>query len=92
MYPQEYTQNELNAAIKAHTDLDIFAKWDGDDETADFRIFVDDEITPLTVDASRASIELQYNEPGSRMYVTTFYDRDIAKVGEEIARVVGEAL
>lgn len=49
----EYTERQINEALKAHTDLPITVSWDGyepsRDETANFEIYFEGETTDLVV-------------------------------------------
>lgn len=49
----EYTERQINEALKAKTDLPITVSWDGNepcsDETANFEVYFDGDTTDLVV-------------------------------------------
>ena len=69
----DYTERQINEALKEHTPLDITVMWDGYEPerggTADFEVYLDGETTDLVVWDHGTSFDI-YARTGERRYTS----------------------
>lgn len=91
----EYTERQINAALKAHTQLDITVKWDGwepeKDETADFEVYFEGETTDVVVWDHGSSFDI-YERTGDRCYASMGWAVYYDKLAAKLTNIIEEAI
>jgi hypothetical protein len=91
----EYTERQINEALKAHTQLDITVKWDGwepeQDETADFEVYLEGETTDVVVWDHGPSFDI-YERTGERRYAAMGWAVRYDKLAAKLTNIIEEAI
>jgi hypothetical protein len=91
----EYTERQINAALKAHTKLDITVQWDGDEPergaTANFEVYLDDETTDVVVWDHGTSFDI-YQRTDAHRYVSLGWADGYEKLAAELTNIIEEAI
>lgn len=89
MYHAEHTAELLNNAAKERG-VDVYIKWDGDDEYTSFCVFYEEEETPYTIDDRGTYFEINYCKPGTRTYLSEWYGAGTGDVVEALVGILRE--
>lgn len=91
----EYTERQINEALKAHTKLDITVQWDGDeperDATANFEVYLDGETTDVVVWDHGTSFDI-YQRTDAHRYVSLGWADGYEKLAAELTNIIEEAI
>jgi hypothetical protein len=91
----EFTERQINEALKAHTQLDITVQWDGwepeRDQTADFEVYLDGETTDLVVWDHGTSFDI-YARTSPRCYTSRGWAVGYDKLAANLTKIIEEAI
>ena len=91
----DYTQRQINEALKAHTPLGITVMWDGYEPerggTADFEVYLDGDTTDLVVWDHGTSFDI-YARTGERRYTSKGWAGNYKKLAANLTNIIEEAI
>lgn len=91
----EYTERQINDALKAHTKLDISVQWDGwepeQGETAHFDVYLDGETTDVVVWDHGPSFDI-VERAGDRCYAAMGWAVGYDRLATKLTNIIEEAI